>query len=109
MPQTRSAKTRLRRDERKTVVNLRRKRALKDILKKARETHAVDTVRQTISAIDKAVKNHLFHKNKAARLKSQLTKGLKETPAAKKVVKATKKAKTATKKRTTKTSKSSKR
>lgn len=80
MPQTRSAKKKLRRDVRKAVVNVRQKRSLKTLLKKAQETYTAEAVRSAVSAIDKAVKNHIFHRNKAARLKSQLTKSMKASP-----------------------------
>lgn len=81
MPVTRVAQRALRKSERKYIINVRRKRSLKDILKEARETRAVETIRQAISQIDKAVKNHLLHQNKAGHLKSQLMKAMK--PAAK--------------------------
>ncbi len=98
MPVTRSAKKKLRADERKTVVNLRRRRALRDVLRQARESKAADTLRQAISAIDKAVKNHLIHANKGARLKSQLTKGIAITASAKKTTPSKSKAKSTAKK-----------
>lgn len=96
MPQTSSAKKRMRRDERKTIVNVRRKRSLKELIKKARETKTAEAVRLAVAAVDKAVKNNIFHRNKAARVKSQLTKGMKETAVkapAKKSSKAAKSAK----------------
>lgn len=72
MPVTRSANKKMRVDEKRTVVNVRRKRNLKTVLKKAQESRAAEVLREAISQIDKAVKNNLIHKNKAARLKSQL-------------------------------------
>lgn len=77
MPVTRSASKKLRVDERRTVVNLRRKRTLKSILKQARASKTAEAIRLAIQQIDKAVKHNLMHKNKGARLKSQLTKGSK--------------------------------
>lgn len=91
MPQTSSARKKLRGDARKTVINVRRRRSLKTLLKQARETKTVETIRQAIAQIDKSVKNHLMHKNKGARLKSQLMKNT-AAPAAKTVPKKAKKA-----------------
>lgn len=95
MPQTRSAKKKMRRDERKAVVNVRRKRLLKELIKKARETKTAETVRLAVAAVDKAVKNNIFHRNRAARLKSQLTKGMKEAAAKTPAVKSSKSSKSA--------------
>lgn len=86
-------------DSRKTVINVRQKRSLKLLVKKAQETRAAEAIRQAISQIDKAVKNHLIHANKASRMKSQLMKDATTSAITKKVVgkkstpkKATKKA-----------------
>lgn len=86
-------------DERRTIVNVRRKRTLKSVLKDARETRAVETIRNAISQIDKAVKNKLIHANKAARLKSQLMSN--STPIAATSSKPKKIAKKASVKKTT--------
>lgn len=76
---------------------------LLDAIKKAGKTKVVKDVKTAISLVDKAVKKNLTHKNKAARIKSRLSKLAKipqknvvaatpkKTP--KKSPKATKKAK----------------
>lgn len=70
-------------DVKRTVVNVRRKRTLRDILKQAQTSATAETIRAAISQIDKAVKNHLMHRNKAARLKSKLMREAKPAPTAK--------------------------
>lgn len=86
MPISKSAKKSLRVSRTKTSLNRYRKSLLKDALKKADNT--------SVSLVDKAAKWGIIHPNKAARLKSQLSKVIKTTPAKEKVAKL----KTATKK-----------
>lgn len=70
MPNTSSATKALRQAQSRTKANVTFKIALKRSIK----TVSQDTMAQTTSMIDKAVKRNLIHKNKAARLKSQLAK-----------------------------------
>lgn len=70
MPNTSSAKKALRQAEKRNQANV----AFKVMLKKAIKTASKETMAQTTSLIDKAVKRNLIHKNKASRMKSQLTK-----------------------------------
>ena len=70
MPNTSSATKALRQAQARTKANVAFKVALKKTLKAASK----ETMAQTTSMIDKAVKRNLIHKNKAARLKSQLSK-----------------------------------
>ena len=42
-----------------------------DVMKKAPN---MENLRKAFSAVDRAVKRHIIHKNKAARVKSQLSK-----------------------------------
>ena len=58
---------------------------MKSLVKKARTSQAVKDLTAAFSALDKAAKVHLIHPNKAARLKSRLTKGV--TTSAKTAVK----------------------
>lgn len=74
MPITQSAKKALRRDKRRAIVNLRIKRKMKAALKKAKEKPIKKNLALAYSALDRAVKKKIIHKNKAARLKSKLTK-----------------------------------
>ena len=70
MPISRSAKKALRVNRRKTALNRYRKALVKDAIKNVDEK----SVNTAVSMIDKAAKWKLIHKNKAARLKSQITK-----------------------------------
>lgn len=91
MPILANAKKALRRDRRHTKFNQNTKLKLKTAIRTLRDSGDPDTLPAAYSAIDRAVKKHLMHKNKAARLKSQLVKHLK-TPA-KSAASTTKKAK----------------
>jgi small subunit ribosomal protein S20 len=74
VPVLKHAKKKLRQDVRRTRENKRVKSTYKDLLKKARTDGSEKAVSEAFSAIDKAAKNHVIHKNKAARLKAALTK-----------------------------------
>ncbi len=81
MPILPSAKKRLRRDRRVTRLNLAAKEKVKAIIKTIRDfvkqgkiEEAKKEYPKAQKLIDKAAKKHLFHKNKAARKKSQLAK-----------------------------------
>ncbi len=78
MPISASAKKSLRVAERRAVENKAMKARLKNQLKKT----SAETLGEMFSLLDKATKNHLMHKNKAARLKSRLAKRLATTEAA---------------------------
>lgn len=77
MPVTISAKKALRRDQRRTIVNKKIKEKIKKAVKIARQKPTPKTLKEAYSTLDRAVKNKVIHKNKAARLKSRLTKLLK--------------------------------
>ncbi len=79
MPITQSAKKALRRDKRRTIVNLRIKKKIKSAFKKAKEKQTKKNIALAYSAIDKAVKKNVIHRNKAARLKSRLMKLMKKS------------------------------
>ncbi len=102
MPVTKSATKKLRVDRRRTIFNLRLKRRYKKAIKVFMETKTIETLKRAYALIDRAVKRHIIHRNKAARLKSQVAKALVKEQ--KKAVEKTKKPKT---KKTTKTRKSS--
>ena len=80
MPITKSAKKSLRASERKREMNRRQAIELEKALKQAN----ANNINEVIAKIDKAAKTGLIHPNKAARLKSRLTK--KFGPAKKKTV-----------------------
>lgn len=70
MPITKSAKKSLTVSQRKRAHNL----VLEKKLKKALKTVKIENVNEVIALIDKTAKTNIIHKNKAARLKSRLTK-----------------------------------
>ena len=74
MPIIRSAIKKVRKDKTRTIRNQRRKDALKALIKKARATKSAKDLQTVFSALDKAAKVKLIHPNKAARLKSRLSK-----------------------------------
>ena len=83
----------MRQDERRKKVNRTRKDGLKKVLKAALENPSSETVSRAFSALDKASKLGLLHKNTVSRQKSNLAKKLpktKKTPPTKKSRKATK-------------------
>lgn len=79
MPITSSAKKKMRRDIRKKVLNATQKQLTKKAIKTARRNPNLDTFKVAQKSLDKAAKNNLIHKNKAARLKSRLSKLLKKS------------------------------
>ena len=99
MPVIKSAKKKLRQDKKREKVNNLLRKAFKDAIKDAQKSKNAEKVKKAVKLVDKAVKKNLIHKNKAARIKSRLSKLVK--PAAKAKV-ATPKTKSATKKKTPK-------
>ena len=76
MPVTKSAKKKLRKDRKRTIRNKILKERYKRLLKKALKDPKEENIRRAVSAIDKAAKRHVIHKNKAARLKSRVMKAI---------------------------------
>lgn len=99
MPVTKTAKRALRGSQRKADLNTIILSRLEIAIKKAKKTKAVEAVTAAMSLADRATKKNVFHKNKADRIKSQLSKLVKITPKAKV---ATKKAVTKTKAKSSK-------
>jgi len=86
VPITSAAKKALRQTERKTVFNLRRKRAMKGqikeiskLLKENKQEEAFKLVPKAYKAIDKAAKRGVIKKNTASRKKSRLVKAIQNT------------------------------
>lgn len=77
MPLTRSAIKKQRQDRKREIQNQEFKEKLINALKKAKKLKKPEILKDAISLVDKAVKKNLFHKNKAARLKSSLAKLIK--------------------------------
>lgn len=88
MPVTKSAKGALNMSIRRRAENLRVEKKVKEALKAMRSAPTPTNLAKAYSAIDRAAKKYVIHKNKAARLKSSLAKLVKST---KKAVKKTKK------------------
>lgn len=74
MPIIKSAIKKVRKDKVRTVRNKKRGLALKSLIKKARTTKSTKDLQAVYSALDKAAKVKLIHPNKAARLKSRLSR-----------------------------------
>ncbi|MBU3979029.1 30S ribosomal protein S20 [Patescibacteria group bacterium] len=82
MPLLHNAKKKLRQDKKRTIHNRKIKDTLKELLKKAKSKKTPETISKAFSSIDKAVKHHIIHKNKAARTKASLSKLLSSPKAA---------------------------
>ena len=74
MPITSSAIKTLRRDRRRLKTNQTIKRRIKAALKKVVNQPNVKNLSNAFTILDRAAKKKLIHKNKAARLKSRLSK-----------------------------------
>lgn len=74
MPVIRSAKKKLRMDKKRESANKKIKSLVKLISKKAIKTPTPKSVQEAFSILDKAAKKNIIHKNKAARIKSRLSK-----------------------------------
>ncbi len=72
MANIKSNKKRRRQDDKKYLRNKSLKSEIKTIIKKAQEAKDVKDINLAIKLIDKAVTSGVFHKNKAARLKSKV-------------------------------------
>ena len=77
MPILKNAKKALRVAKRKAQVNQPLKSRAKTMMDAAKKQPSKETLSSAFSAIDRAVKSHIFHKKKAARLKSQISRLLK--------------------------------
>jgi small subunit ribosomal protein S20 len=76
MPLLKQARKKMRHDKRRTQVNSQKKLALKKLIKTMRKSPSEKNLTTVFSSLDKAVKTHLIHKNKANRLKSRLSSSL---------------------------------
>lgn len=74
MPIIKSAKKRVRTAKRNQTQNLKYKNAMKKAISDYTKKPSKKKLSQAFSKIDKAVKINLIHKNKAARLKSTLSR-----------------------------------
>lgn len=74
MPVIKSAIKKLRRDKKVTVANNVLRASANRALKLAKKQKTAKAISAAVSQIDKAVKKNLIHKNRAARIKSALSK-----------------------------------
>ncbi len=74
MPVLKHAKKKLRQDVKRTLDNKRVKDSFKRLLKQAKANPTKDAVVLAVKAVDMAAKKNVIHENKAARLKSSLSK-----------------------------------
>ena len=79
MPLTKQAIKKVRQDKRKTIYNLRVKKTYKQAVSAFRKNPATKGISEVFSKLDKAAKTNIIHKNKAARLKSRLSKLIKSS------------------------------
>lgn len=91
MPITKSAIKALKQAKKRTENNRAIKSRAKTALDAMKATPSEANLAKAFSTIDRAVKNHIFHRNKAGHLKSQLSKllvaGAKAAPKVEKVAK----------------------
>lgn len=83
MPNTSSAKKAMRQSRRRQTINLRTKSKYKSAVKATRADitsgdakAAAESLKKAMSALDKAVKKNVVHKNTASRRKSRLAKAI---------------------------------
>lgn len=74
MPILKHAKKKLKQDKKRSIKNKKIKDAYKISVKKARESKSPESLSKAFSAVDKAAKKNILSKNKAAHLKSSLSK-----------------------------------
>lgn len=77
MPVTAQAEKKLRRDRKQYLVNAAHRVHLRDGIKSMRKSPTKKQLRAVFTLLDKAVKFHIIHKNKASRLKSRLSQLLR--------------------------------
>jgi len=74
MPVIKSAKKKMRQDQKRTDRNKRVQDSYKQAVKITAAKPTKQSIAKTYSAIDTAAKKHVIHKNKAARLKKQVAR-----------------------------------
>lgn len=78
MPVIKSAQKKLRKDKKRTRRNRDFSEHLKTALKKVKKLPTEKNIKDAVVLVDKAVKNNIIHRNKAARIKSGLSKLIKK-------------------------------
>ncbi|HSX09427.1 MAG TPA: 30S ribosomal protein S20 [Candidatus Saccharimonadales bacterium] len=84
MPILKHAKKKLKQDKKRSIKNKKIKDTFKLLVKKAKAEKSAESLSLAFSAVDKAAKKNILNKNKAARMKSALSKQMSSdaTPAA---------------------------
>lgn len=78
MPIIKQAGKKLRHDRKRALQTAGVRRTLRQLIKKTRTSPTAKNLSAVFGALDKAAKHHVIHKNRAARLKSRLTRLLKK-------------------------------
>ncbi|EKD57425.1 MAG: hypothetical protein ACD_57C00306G0001 [uncultured bacterium] len=94
MPVTKTAKRALRGSKNKTTVNKLLIKKLEIAVRLANKSKKSEEIKLATSLADRAAKKNIIHKNKAARIKSQLSKLEQNKTSKKEPAKAAKKAST---------------
>lgn len=80
MPQHKSAKKRVRQNETRRLRNVQKRSTMKTAIKKVRNAPDKETataeLKNAVSTLDRMVNKGIIHRNKAANLKSKLTKSV---------------------------------
>lgn len=79
MPVIKSAIKKLRQSLKHQAHNRRVKLQLKELVNAFKKSPTADSYAAAVSALDKAVKTNIIHKNKASRLKGRLARRLPKT------------------------------
>ena len=74
MPVTKQATKKVRQDKRKAVFNLKVKKAFKKTVSDFRKNPTDAALKLVYTAVDRAAKTNVIHKNRASRIKSRLSK-----------------------------------
>lgn len=74
MPVTAQAAKKLRHDRKRSLQNTKQRKDLREAVKSARKSPGKKTLSAAFASLDKAAKTGIVHRNKAARLKSRLSK-----------------------------------
>lgn len=74
MPNIKSAKKKLKQDRTKTKRNLKYEHLIERAIKEVKKKKDQGSLKKVYSIIDKAAKKKIIHRNKAARLKSRISK-----------------------------------
>lgn len=74
MPVLKHAKKKLKQDKVRTLRNKKVRALFRSLIKKAVTSPTAETISAAVSQVDKAAKRNIIHKNKAARIKSQLAR-----------------------------------